>query len=97
MGATRIQIVVPEELCEVLDEHVARLRALYPALNVTRSALARQWLEEALPEMERRLRSEEAQVRKARKTVPILPKPLPFPDSAKRVFPVLKRGRPKKT
>ena len=97
MAAVRIQIVVPEELCEVLDEHVARLRDLYPALNVTRSALARQWLEEALPEMERRLKSEEAQVRKARKPVPLFLKAQPFPDSARRVFPVLKRGRPKKT
>ena len=46
-----LQVVVPDELIDELDDYVRRLNALYPGGGPTRSALVRHMLALAVPAM----------------------------------------------
>ena len=55
----KLQIVVPDELVEILDNHVARMSRLLPGAVISRSSIVREWLENAYPLMEKVLRDME--------------------------------------
>jgi hypothetical protein len=79
----KLQIVVPDELIEILDNHVARMSRLLPSAVVSRSSIVREWLENAYPLMEKVLREME--------TTRVLPHPRRNPTS---VTAVRRPGRP---
>ena len=47
MGSVLLQIVVPDGLRDAIDQHVEHLQSLDPSVTVTRSSVAREWLERA--------------------------------------------------
>lgn len=55
----KLQIVVPDELIEILDDHVVRTSRLLPSAVISRSSIVREWLENAYPLMEQMLREME--------------------------------------
>jgi len=78
----KLNIVVPEELIAALDDHVVRLQAIsLPNTLVTRSSVARAWLENSYLAMDALLREME------RAFVP--PAPSPFPPVQKPGYPSL--------
>ena len=56
---TTFQVVLPDEMAAMIDDHVARMAAIYPGSAPARSAVLRQWLAAAAPEMERTLKAME--------------------------------------
>ena len=77
VASIRIQVVASEELCAALDNHVARLSALFPSVNITRSSVTRDWLERAYWQEEQRLRAMEDAARAGAALQPPQPPPEP--------------------
>lgn len=86
----KLQIVVPDELVEILDDHVVRMSRLLPGAAISRSSIVREWLEHAYPRMEELLRQMESTralpqrpaprvtlVRRPGRPSPQAPKPVP--------------------
>ena len=100
MATRALQVMVPDELLALLDNHVARIAALHPSMSVTRSGVAREWLEQAFSMMEHRLRAQEdvATVAMQQPLPATAPEPRPFTGRPTYVpaIPPLKRGRPKR-
>jgi len=92
MATRALQVMVPDELLALIDNHFARVSALHPTMSVTRSALAREWLEQAFPMMEQRLVAMEEAKRAAMQQPP----PMAPSTGHSSYIPQLKRGRPKR-
>ena len=60
-----LQVVVPDELIDELDDYVRRLNALYPGGGPTRSALVRHMLNLAVPMMRASIERTEMEARQS--------------------------------
>jgi len=56
----RVQVVVPDELLAMLDDHVRRIELAMPGTQPTRSSVLRSWLFDASSQMEKSLSAIEA-------------------------------------
>lgn len=51
----RVQVVLPDEILAIVDDHADRLSRLYPGTTASRSSVLRQWIDFAAPHMEQAL------------------------------------------
>lgn len=66
----RVQVVVPDEILAIVDDHADRLSRLYPGTTASRSSVLRQWIDFAAPHMEQALLEMEEAYRRPRQHLP---------------------------
>jgi hypothetical protein len=66
----RVQVVLPDEILAIVDEHADRLSRLYPGTTASRSSVLRQWIDFAAPHMDQALREMEEAYRRPRAPLP---------------------------